>query len=88
MIVRRGSPLALVLALFFQFFFAPCTLADGPHLGGHLKSLNIYLYDVDDLQGVVQANLKERHKEAAKAEVIIAEEVLQFQAWLATLDVV
>ncbi len=29
---------------------------------------NVYLYDVDDLQGVVQANLKERHKEAKKAE--------------------
>ena len=48
---------------------------------------NIYLYDVDDLQGVVQANLKERHKEAAKAELIIGEEVEQFQNWLATLEV-
>jgi len=47
----------------------------------------IYLYDVDDLQGVVQANLKERHKEAARAELIIDEEVGQFQNWLATLEV-
>jgi glutamyl-tRNA reductase len=48
---------------------------------------SIYLYDVDDLQGVVQANLKERQKEAAKAELIINEEVGQFQNWLATLEV-
>ncbi|PLX87680.1 MAG: glutamyl-tRNA reductase [Desulfuromonas sp.] len=47
----------------------------------------IYLYDVDDLQGVVQANLKERQKEAAKAEAIIEEEILQFQQWLSSLEV-
>ncbi len=47
----------------------------------------IYLYDVDDLQGVVQANLKERKKEAAKAEVIIEAEVKQFCTWLSTLEV-
>lgn len=47
----------------------------------------IYLYDVDDLQGVVQANLKEREKEAAKAERIIDGEIQQFQKWLATLEV-
>ncbi len=47
----------------------------------------IYLYDVDDLQGVVQANLKERQKEAEKAELIIREEVIQFENWLSTLEV-
>ena len=47
----------------------------------------IYLYDVDDLQGVVQANLKGREKEAAKAEAIIDGEIEQFQRWLATLEV-
>ncbi len=47
----------------------------------------IYLYDVDDLQGVVQANLKERQKEAAKAELIVEAEVEQFCSWLATLEV-
>jgi glutamyl-tRNA reductase len=49
---------------------------------------NVYLYDVDDLQGVVQANLKERHKEAHKAEAIIDQEIGQFHRWLASLDVV
>jgi len=48
---------------------------------------NVYLYDVDDLQGVVQANLKERQKEAHRAENIITEEIGQFHIWLANLDV-
>lgn len=48
----------------------------------------IYLYDVDDLQGVVAANLKEREKEVTKAEAIIEEEIGQFANWLAALDVV
>jgi glutamyl-tRNA reductase len=49
---------------------------------------NIYLYDVDDLQGVVQANLKERQKEAKKAEIIVDQEIGQFHHWLDNLDVV
>ena len=49
---------------------------------------NIYLYDVDDLQGVVQANLKERQREARKAEAIVEEEIGQFYRWLSSLDVV
>ncbi len=49
---------------------------------------NVYLYDVDDLQGVVQANLKERQKEARKAEGIIEQEIGQFFKWLGSLDVV
>ena len=48
---------------------------------------SVYLYDVDDLQGVVQANLKGRQKEAAKAELIVNEEVSQFQNWLSSLEV-
>ena len=48
---------------------------------------NAYLYDVDDLQEVVQANLKERKKEAAKAEGIVEQEIGQFHIWLANLDV-
>jgi len=48
---------------------------------------NAYLYDVDDLQGVVQANLKERQKEARKAEAIIEQEIGQFHNWLGTLGV-
>ncbi len=49
---------------------------------------NIYLYDIDDLQTVVSANLKEREKEATKAEEIIIAEVTTFTDWIRTLDVV
>jgi len=49
---------------------------------------NVYLYDVDDLQGVVQANLKQRQKEAKKAEAIIDDELVQFHKWLSELDIV
>jgi glutamyl-tRNA reductase len=48
---------------------------------------NAYLYDVDDLQGVVQANLKERKKEASKAEAIVEQEIGQFHQWLGNLEV-
>ena len=48
---------------------------------------NAYLYDIDDLQGVVEANKKEREKEAAAAEVIIDGEIGRFHSWLRTLDV-
>jgi len=48
---------------------------------------NVYLYDVDDLQEVVQSNLKERQKEAHKAEGIVEQEIGQFHRWLENLDV-
>ncbi|MBI3753766.1 MAG: glutamyl-tRNA reductase, partial [Deltaproteobacteria bacterium] len=49
---------------------------------------NIYLYNVDDLQGVIEANLKERAKEAKEAEAIIGEEIEKFYRWVKSLDVV
>lgn len=49
---------------------------------------NVYLYDIDDLQTVVNANIKGRMKEAVKAEAIIEKEVGQFSSWLSTLEVV
>ena len=47
---------------------------------------NVYLYNVDDLQGVVDSNMFERQKEAEKAEGIIAEELETFLKWQASLD--
>jgi glutamyl-tRNA reductase len=47
---------------------------------------NVYLYNVDDLQGVVDSNMFERQKEAEKAEKIIAEELETFLKWQASLD--
>lgn len=49
---------------------------------------NVSLFDVDDLQHVVQKNLGERKKEAKKAELIINEESTKFFKWLDTLFVV
>lgn len=47
-----------------------------------------FVYDIDDLQNVVDANLKERQNEAEKAQHIIEEELDQADGWFATLDVV
>lgn len=47
---------------------------------------NVYLYNVDDLQGIVDTNVFERQKEAEKAERIIEEEVETFLKWQSSLD--
>lgn len=49
---------------------------------------NVYLYDIDDLKGVVEHNKAERQKEALQAERIVEEETIKFQQWLLTLDIV
>jgi len=48
---------------------------------------NVFLYDIDDLQGVVNSNLAERQKEAARAERIVAEEVDKMLARLKVQEV-
>lgn len=50
------------------------------------KMENVFLYDVDDLQGVIDSNVLERKKEAEKAEAIIEEEIEVFSKWLSSLD--
>jgi len=47
---------------------------------------NVYLYNIDDLQQVVDTNILERRKEAEKAETIVDEEVEKFVRWLGSLD--
>jgi glutamyl-tRNA reductase len=42
---------------------------------------NVYLYDIDHLQGIVDANKKEREREARRAEAVVAEEVRDFSAY-------
>ena len=49
---------------------------------------NVYVYDIDDLKGVVQLNMAQREQEALKAERIVQEEVIKFGKWLQTLEVV
>ncbi len=48
---------------------------------------NVYLYDIDDLKGIVEENLAFRRKEAIRAERIIEEEALKFEAWLDQLKI-
>jgi glutamyl-tRNA reductase len=47
-----------------------------------------FVYDVDDLEAVVEASLAGRRAEAAHAEKVIAEEAGRFREWRASLDVV
>jgi glutamyl-tRNA reductase len=48
----------------------------------------VFRYDVDDLQAVVESNLRERQREAQRAEGLVAREVSRFAARLRQLDVV
>jgi len=49
---------------------------------------NVYLYNIDNLQDIVDENIKNRHREALKAEEIVQEEVAQYSRWLKELKVV
>ncbi|MBW5447838.1 glutamyl-tRNA reductase [Cohnella sp. CFH 77786] len=48
---------------------------------------NVFLYDIDDLEGIVEGNLEKRRKEAAVIESMIAEEREAYREWYATLGV-
>jgi glutamyl-tRNA reductase len=48
---------------------------------------NVYLYNIDDLQEVVEQSRQARQQEAARAERLVAAETLKFQDWLQTLEV-
>ncbi len=47
---------------------------------------NVYLYNIDDLQNIVDANKFERQNEAEKAEKIVEEEIQPFFKWVSSLD--
>jgi glutamyl-tRNA reductase len=49
---------------------------------------NVYLYNIDHLQDVVDANREVRRAEATKAEVLVTEEVAAFETWFNALEVV
>ncbi|MDY0341852.1 MAG: glutamyl-tRNA reductase, partial [Coriobacteriia bacterium] len=49
---------------------------------------NVFLYDIDNLSGVVEANLEERMAEARRAETIIDEEIAAFYSWVDSMEVV
>ena len=47
---------------------------------------DVYLYGIDDLRGVVDANMAERRREAEKAEKIVDEEAAAFAIALSKVD--
>lgn len=49
---------------------------------------NAYIYDIDDLQGVIDGNIEDRNKAAVKGERIVDEAVIRFREWFDSLDVV
>ena len=49
---------------------------------------NVFLYNIDDLENVVEANRRERQQEAMAAEDLVWREVRHFEQWLAARDAV
>ncbi len=49
---------------------------------------NCYVYDIDDLRGVIDENVRDRQREARKAERIVDEAVIRFRQWFDGLGVV
>jgi glutamyl-tRNA reductase len=45
------------------------------------------LFDIDDLESVISSNIREREREAERAELIVQSEVMQFQQSLRLMDV-
>ena len=49
---------------------------------------NTYVYDIDDLKGVIEENIEDRQREAIKADRIVDEAVIHFRHWVESLEVV
>nr|WP_281417509.1 glutamyl-tRNA reductase [Lentibacillus saliphilus] len=49
---------------------------------------NVFLYDIDDLQHIVDENLAARQAAATKIDLLIEEEMVYFTEWIQTLGVV
>jgi glutamyl-tRNA reductase len=74
---RKGRPLFLI------------DLAVPRDLDPEIHELDgCYLYDIDDLQAVVEETFAVRRREAERAEAIVSAEAERFRAWQASLDVV
>lgn len=74
---RKGKPLFMV------------DIAVPRDLDPNISELeNIFLYDIDDLEGIVEANLQERKKAAEKIMLMVEKEMVEFKQWLGTLGVV
>ncbi|MFN2516967.1 MAG: glutamyl-tRNA reductase [Pyrinomonadaceae bacterium] len=51
------------------------------------KIPNVFVFDIDDLESVVSSNIREREREAERAELIVESEIMQFQQALRVLDI-
>jgi len=49
---------------------------------------DVYCYDIDDLKQVVDANIRERMREAQRAEALVDREVAKFKARLGDVEVI
>jgi glutamyl-tRNA reductase len=74
---RRGRP------LFFIDIAVPRDVEEA------VETLDdVYVYDIDDLKQVVDANLRERAREAERAEALVEREVAKFAARLRDVEVI
>jgi len=74
---RRGRP------LFFIDIAVPRDVEDS------VDTLDgVYCYDIDDLKQVVDANIRERAREAHRAEALVEREVAKFLARLGDVEVI
>jgi glutamyl-tRNA reductase len=48
---------------------------------------NAFVFDIDDLESVVSSNIREREREAERAELIVDSEVMQFQQTLRVMEI-
>jgi glutamyl-tRNA reductase len=46
----------------------------------------MFVFDIDDLESVISSNIREREREAERAELIVESEIMQFQQALRALD--
>jgi glutamyl-tRNA reductase len=49
---------------------------------------NTYVYDIDDLKGVIEENIEDRQQAALHGERLVDEAVIRFRQWYESLDVV
>ncbi|WP_431804688.1 glutamyl-tRNA reductase [Halobacillus andaensis] len=74
---RKGKP------LFFVDIAVPRDLDPS------MENLDsVFLYDIDDLQGIVDANLAVRKQAAEEISLMIEAEIVEFKEWLQTIGVV
>ncbi|WP_100011968.1 glutamyl-tRNA reductase [Lentibacillus sediminis] len=74
---RKGRPLFLV------------DIAVPRDMDPEIASLeNVFLYDIDDLQHIVDENLESRKAAAEEIELMIEGEIVSYNEWLKTLGVV